>query len=232
MIIKTYQSNNLRSETLTRKSRYHQKIWNKINLIKYLPSERRYDLTISSQKKFLWFRVPKVGTRTILKIFEDSGVILDAEHPYGCYYPPRHYVSYYKFAFVRNPWDRVVSCWHDKVLKINLYKFSEPELNEMKDLNNFISYIEKLNLKKCDVHLRLQSSLIDLNNIDFLGRHENFVDDLSTVLNELDINMNEIPVVNKSQRETSDYREYFCKSSAKRIADLYAKDISVFGYSY
>ena len=56
----------------------------------------------------MWFRVPKVCTRTILYGFLDSGLRLDAEHPYSVHYHVGEFAGFFKFAFVRNPWDRLV----------------------------------------------------------------------------------------------------------------------------
>ena len=48
----------------------------------------------------------------------------------------------------------------------------------MNDINYFIDcFIFEKNLFQKDAHFRHQSDLIDLNNIDFIGRLENFESD-------------------------------------------------------
>ncbi|MGD9799699.1 MAG: sulfotransferase family 2 domain-containing protein, partial [Parvularculaceae bacterium] len=81
-----------------------------INALPILPSQRRYNLTISSERKFIWFRVAIVGTRTILHALKNANAPLDAREESHLYLFPNLQRDYFKFAFVRNPWDRLVSC--------------------------------------------------------------------------------------------------------------------------
>src|SRR5262245_19376649 len=108
---------------LSRMSRVLQGLYRGMSRVRIIPSAGPYNLTVSHERKFVWFRVAKVGTRTILNHFLDRGVRLDAEHASDVHYPPRAYADYFKFAFVRNPWDRLVSCWADKVVASNLFGF-------------------------------------------------------------------------------------------------------------
>ena len=103
-------------ERLDRNSRISQFLLEKVAQIPLLPAPGTYNLTISHAKKFLWYRVAKVGTRTILHHLKKQNVSLDVEHASFIRYTPSLYHDYFKFAFVRNPWDRVVSCWAEKIL--------------------------------------------------------------------------------------------------------------------
>jgi len=191
------------------------------------PSDIRYNLTISDKSKFVWFRVGKVGSRTILDIFRQANIELAAEHTHNIYYPVNIYKDYFRFAFVRNPWDRLVSCWRDKVVRRKYFGLSEGE----NDFESFIDYIvANVDLETGDSHLRLQSSLIDLNHIDFLGRFEKFKDDLTEVMNILDVNA-VIKKRNASPRK-ADYREYYSEQTKDKVAKLYKKDIQIFNYEF
>lgn len=108
---------------LTMASRVTQKALRLAAKVPLLPSTRKYNLSISNKYKFIWFRVAKVGTRTIFSRLADDGLTLDLESPYGIHYIPKLYGEYFKFAFVRNPWDRLVSCWQNKVVQMNYFKF-------------------------------------------------------------------------------------------------------------
>ena len=63
----------------------------------------------------MWFRVAKVGTRTLLGYFEENDVALDVAHAYRMRYPTALFADYFKFGFVRHPLPRFVSTWQDKV---------------------------------------------------------------------------------------------------------------------
>ncbi|MCB2111999.1 MAG: sulfotransferase family 2 domain-containing protein [Parvularculaceae bacterium] len=197
----------------------------------FLPSERRYNLTVSSAKKFIWFRVAKVGTRTILNTLKSANVPLDLEEESRLHYFPNLRRDYFKFAFVRNPWDRLVSGWMNKVVDRNFFGFDDNALARMREFPNFIDYVASLDMAKCDRHLALQSSLIDLNNVDFIGRMERFEEDFSAVLGRIGVNSPEIGRKNASGARMS-YRDYYDGETAKKARDIYERDISIFGYEF
>jgi hypothetical protein len=193
----------------------------------HYPSNIQYQLTISQEKKFVWFRVAKVGTRTILDILNQANVDLVAEHALDCYYPVNMYKEYFRFAFIRNPWDRIVSCWRDKIIGKDTLKYN----NDKEDFENFVDYVAKnIDLDYGNSHLRLQSRLIDLNHIDYLGRFETFQKDIIEVMNILGIKAL-IKKKNASNR-IEDYREYYSNSTKDKVAKLYKKDIKIFNYEF
>lgn len=216
---------------LTKFNVFLQRIFHAVQFFTYLPSQRGYNLTISHEYKFVWFRVAKVGSRTIYNHLKDEGITLDVEHPYNIYYPPKRYQNYFKFAFVRNPWERFVSCWHDKVIDKNYFKFDDVKHEQMKDLNNFVEYVAGLNLETCDIHLRLQCCLIDLNHLDYLRRLETFDEDLKNIYSRLNIPYTVSEQKNKSSRNKS-YQEYLEGPLKRKVTELYQRDIQIFGYTY
>ena len=197
----------------------------------FLPSHKRYNLTISDEKQFVWFRVAKVGTRSIFRAFEAAGVPLSVDNAIFAHYPVASYAGYFKFAFVRNPWERFVSAWHDKIIDRNHFGLSPERHAELKAFPRFVEFAGSLDLKRCDVHLRLQSELIDLNTIDFLGRMETFGGDLQTVFKKLSIPAPSVPKENSSSR-SGDYRSHYTDELAARVAELYRKDIAIFNYVF
>lgn len=196
-----------------------------------MPSAGRYNLTISHQQKFIWFRVAKVGTRTILNHFKQCEISLDVEHASWLHYPNNLYDSYYKFAFVRNPWDRLVSCWRNKVINENYFKFNNSDLEKMKSFENFVNHVSSLNIYKCDRHLRSQSKLIDINMIDYLGRLETFEDDLNQIFDRIGLPNKKIVQKNATSR-TTNYKKYYSEELVEKVAKIYSRDIQIFGYQF
>ncbi len=231
-MIKTKKKNKGWSGELTIPSRIYQKISKLlVRSIPHIPSSEQYNITICNEKKFIWFRVAKVGTRTIFDVFDQALLDLDAEHPMFCHYPSNLYKEYFKFAFVRNPWDRLVSCWHNKVVEENYFNFPDETLLKMQTFGNFVDFVESQNIEKCDNHIRLQQKLIDLNNVDFIGRFENFNNDLSKVIKTIGITSIAINHKNFSAQRF-DYRDYYDAALKGRIAKIYHKDIRIFNYDF
>jgi len=218
-------------DRLYKTSKLEQKLYKVVHKIPLMPSAGRYNLTLCHEKKFIWFRVAKVGSRTILNHLLDNGVHLDVEHGRKLRYPVNHFRDYFKFAFVRNPWDRLVSCWNNKVIDSNLFRFNEAELEKMRNFENFVGYVGSINVDTCNRHLRSQNSVIDLNNIDYLGRMETFADDLQYIFQRLELDTTAI----KSRNVTSDrkpYQEYYSSELAEQVARIYRKDVQIFGYRF
>jgi hypothetical protein len=215
------------SAELTQKSLRYQRVGAYVARKSFYPSDIQYNLSVSEERKFVWFRVAKVGSRTILDIFNQANVELAAEHPFDVYYPVNMYAMYFKFAFVRNPWDRLVSCWRDKVVGSDKFVSSDNE----QEFESFINYVTRfVDLEYGNRHLRLQSRLIDINHIDFLGRFETFEDDLEKVMKILDIQA-VIKKINATDRK-ADYRDYYTERTINMVAELYKKDIQIFNYEF
>lgn len=216
---------------LDRTSKATELVYGALHKMPFLPSSRRYNITVCHEKRFIWFRVAKVGTRTIYYHLRESNVHLDAQHPYNIHYPIKLYGDYFKFAFVRNPWDRLVSCWHDKVGNSNYFKFSEAELTDMRTFVNFVNFVSGLDIENCDPHLRLQCRLIDLNHIDYLGRLESLRSDLSKIFHILGIPLENIEAKNVSSDRVH-YHTYYDKVLIEKVYQIYRRDIQIFGYDY
>ena len=64
------------SNELTKPSQLYQRVGAKLTRAPFYPSNLHYNLTISEENRFVWFRVAKVGSRTILDIFKQANVKL------------------------------------------------------------------------------------------------------------------------------------------------------------
>jgi len=196
-------------------------------LNKYLVSlfkSKKYHLSYEYNHKVLWFRTYKVASRTIDKKLRDHSKPNSYIYASQMSYLPWMFKKYFKFAFVRNPEQRFISAWKDKVLKQNYFHFPESEYERMKELDYFLSWVERLDITKCDEHLRSQTSLIDLNNIDFIGRLENFENDfkvISQYLGEEDFKMEFLNQSKKQEVQLTDEQK-------RRIHQLYRKDFQIF----
>jgi hypothetical protein len=190
-----------------------------------------YNLTISHKHQFVWFRVAKVGTRSILGHFAQNSVEVEVNHAMRMRYPTALFADYFKFAFVRHPLTRFVSAWRNKVVDTNYFGFDDPTLARMQRIEEFARWVcdqDLADLATADHHLALQTRLVDLSQVDFLGRLETFDADFAAVCERIGV-----PVTEVDRRNQSTPRAGESDPSPELrdlLADVYRRDYQVFGY--
>lgn len=210
--------------------RWRQTLFRSLLRIPFLPAPTPYYLTVCPKPAFVWYRVAKCATRSIVAHLARHHVPVSGSQR-QLYYAPRRYASHFKFAFVRNPWDRLVSCWHNKVIDQPKKRLFGDRIEDLKSFGAFVDFVAGQDLTACNRHYRLQCRLIDLDRVDFLGRLERFSDDFRIVCNTLGLPAEEVEKVNVSNRQR-DYRLYYDDALAEKVATLYRRDITLFGYTY
>ena len=132
------------------------------------------------------------------------------------------YKNYLKFAFVRNPWDRVLS-WFFFYSRFNVMKnlstkdetFNDFILNKSKSYRWGGDNQSQHNFTKC---------------CDFIGRYENLQEDFNIICDKIKIPRQELPHFNKTKHKH--YTEYYDDETREIVAEKYAKDIEYFGYKF
>lgn len=193
----------------------------------------RYQLTIGSNPAFVWFRNAKVGTRTLLALLNDAPISFEIEEGFDLPFRRKRYLDHFKFALVRNPWDRFVSAWRDKIVtpRERSFGFSPEERERSQDFEEFAKLIASQDPKRVNIHFRPQSEVIDLNAVDHIGRFENFEAEIRTVFERLGLPApEEIPHKNRSRHEP--YATYYGEKTREIVADFYEKDVRMFGYEF
>ena len=100
------------------------------------------------------------------------------------------------------------------------------------DFETFISFLETQDLTQWDIHFRLQTRLIPLSTIDFLGRFETFEYDLIKVLTRLGLKADiELERKNASKNRRP-YQDYYTPDVRERVTCLYQEDIETLGYKF
>lgn len=146
---------------------------------------------------------------------------------------PREFQQYYKFAFVRNPWDWQVSMYH-----FLLKETSNPRYETIKALGNFKNYLEwvvtldeERPFPKGATKLQKQMLVDSCGKLatDEIGRFENLNADFERITDRLGISAR-LPKRNYSHHK--DYRDYYDAHTQKLVADHFAEDIDLFGYTF
>ena len=130
---------------------------------------------------------------------------------------PKEYESYFKFAFVRNPWDRLVSNYKWLVFIGKVHTSFEDWIKNPTWGFNAYSYTKMLHDNNG-------------NMIDFVGKFENLQEDFNTVCNKIGLTQRELPHKNKTNHKH--YTEYYSDETSQLVAERYAQDIERFGYKF
>lgn len=195
-------------------------------------SPLRYNLSVSHGHRFVWFRVAKVASRTIRHHFASHGVELDADHAMRVRYPTELFADYFRFAFVRDPLARFVSAWQDKVVNANYYRFDEADHARMQRVEEFARWAAGHDLGAVpgtDQHLALQSRLIDLNNVDFVGRLETFAADFAEVCEQIGAPAGPAEARNQTGSGGASHPQV-SDELRSLVETMYRRDYQIFGY--
>jgi mRNA-degrading endonuclease YafQ of YafQ-DinJ toxin-antitoxin module len=189
-----------------------------------LKGRQWYNVHSSDEKQFVWFRVFKVASGTIRSVLRKGTPDLTQSRPEIV---PKKFKNYFKFAFVRNPWDRLLSCYFHKIVTKKSQEFKECF---DKDFEYFVDYISKLDMKTANPHIRLQTRLIPVDQCDFIGKLDNLVNDLQHICDVLGIEMAELR--HKHKTEHAHYSTYYTPRTRKIVAEKYKEDIETFGFEF
>lgn len=149
--------------------------------------------------------------------------------------------SYFSFAFVRNPWDKMVSNYfYDKKGGVNGNGTNPLFQTGKLPFNEWVKKIESIKPNKRRTYTHQIDWLKNLSGdicVDYIGRFEKFDNDWNDICrrNNIDINL---PHHNKTNRD-SNYRIYYKLPNGKwdhdaidKVRELHQKDINEFGYRF
>lgn len=192
-----------------------------------------YNITTGRQPRpFIWFRVAKTGTRTVLKVLRDEGVNFDIEQDFQTPAPRSIYSDHFSFTFVRNPYDRLISGWTDKVLNAapggGLKAIKTPE--SLRNFDYFVAWLVDQDPAAINIHFRPQSRLVP-TKLDFIGQTETLATDLGLVLSRLGLQADRyIPRKNASGPRQLSMKDVTA-ATRDSINRLYSSDFERFGYA-
>lgn len=212
---------------------------------------------IDNGRKFIFIHVRKTGGTSIVNCLKNQKKFKVGEfkndESYGISLAhhtsnqiekkyPKEWEKYFTFAFVRNPWDRLVSryFWSKDTQKVLLpkecstfKKFVERVYNKkpiyIPQYNN-----RNLGLYKGVGELVPQYDILYKNiqgsKLDYIGKYENLQEDFNEICKKLNISEKVLPHDNKTKH--TPYWEYYDEESKSMVEERYKLDINNFGYEF
>lgn len=203
---------------------------------------------LSQQRNFLFCHVPRTGGSSLFKHISEH--VPDAERVFLQHSSMKEvqkiigaeFDHLYKFAIVRNPWERLVS-WHalTALNKVNYNKNSKhlelyPDSPHWKGFDEFL---EKASLQKVEsfrgdwlsfsqwLQLTDEEGNLLVNDI---GRFENYAQDSKKFLLKIGVIQPFSTIVNDSNH--LHYSEYYSNFGKELVTEVFKDDIVNFGYRF
>ena len=205
-------------------------------------------MIISHKHKFIFFAIPKTGTHSVRQVLREHMGPEDVEQV-GLFVQKRFsfpelrnftsghvsvrqiqpvlgdavFNDYFKFAFVRNPFDRFVSYCSFMSRDTGAFAANPKE---------FMKYI-LTQLKPLD-HLLFKPQyefVVDQHEkpvMNFIGRNESMQNSYDEICSTIGISPAKLGVMNSSLHRP--YMEYYDSESLELVASQYRKDFDLFGY--
>jgi len=193
-------------------------------------------MLVSHKHKFVTIDVPKTGTTSInnaLCSFMNTndvtiGLSVDMGMRHSTYkecitkFP--NCKNYFSFAFVRNPWERLLSFYcFKKQKKIKVKIDNNLSFKQYLKSSYFLSSFKD---GACNQYLYLEG----FNAFSFIGRFENIQNDFNIVCDKIGIPRQKLSHENKTKHKH--YTEYYDDETKQIVAEKYARDIEYFGYKF
>lgn len=160
--------------------------------------------------------------------------------------------QYFSFSFVRNPWARLVSefnyrrrhgdiAYQQSFKAFVLSSFPTPDKDDYSKSKDYYRHI----IPQCNFLYNDNGKCL----VDFIGRFETLQQDFNIVCRKLGLSSITLPHKNKTltglallkqkilllaKQGSTDkhYSEYYDSETKQFVADYYAEDITLFGYSF
>ncbi len=217
----------------------HREQYKKLSNLRKGISSEGYTLKPFDDLQAIFIHIPKNAGQSIRSsLFENLLPGHLNVYTYQLIFPKRLFDRYFKFAFTRNPWDRLVSAYtfmksggaHEKDRL-----WSEKLLSRFSGFEHFVQE----GLREAEIqawpHFRPQVEFLKGQGggieVDFLGRFENIDRDFEIVCQQLGIER-ELLHINKTKAKRESYQSYYSAESREIASQIYSQDIAEFDYDF
>jgi hypothetical protein len=212
--------------------------------------QRTPGMIVSHTHRFIFAAIPKTGTHSVRQALrehlgdndiEQVGLFVNKRFPFAELAATRHghlglaqvrpflgeevFASYFKFAFVRNPFDRFVS----------YCAFMTRQSGEFDRAPQQVMRHVLFQLRPMQ-HILFQPQytlLVDADGkllSDCVGRVEEMQESYDAICVRIGIPSRPLEQVNSTRR--GDYRQYYDQQLIDGVSELYRRDLDLFGYGF
>jgi len=190
----------------------------------------------TAAEKCMFVHIPKcAGTSVRRSLFGRDGGHRPLE-VFRTMVPPEMFDQSFKFTFVRNPWDRLVSAFfflQKSDLERN-QRFARRNLSAFTDFESFVRQWLTRESIWSFTHFLPQHHFICIDQrlgVDFVGFYENLSEDFAIVARKIG-RPTTLRDENRLGGRAKDYRQYYNDETRDIVAEVYAEDIALLGYSF
>ncbi|MEN3976878.1 sulfotransferase family protein [Emcibacter sp. SYSU 3D8] len=213
---------------------------------KFLPTATRLRLEevfgaglyrgFSDLHRAIFIHIPKtagVSLKQSLGVREETG---HADYRTFQMASPAKCRTYFKFAFVRNPWGRLLSAYSfldaGGIPKWDLY-WRDRLLMGVSSFEQFVLERLETPLVQDALHFRPQYSFLSDDSgavmMDYIGRFETIDADFAHVCERLGI---AVPLRHINRSAHSSYQDVYTPAMRDMVSRVYSRDIELFGYQF
>ena len=134
--------------------------------------------------------------------------------------------DYFKFAFVRNPYEIVVSRYHWDI---------KGKGNQSTSIDGFREWIKGYCTEGGTYWQDEQWRYISIDAttaVDYIGRYETLNEDFDHICEVLNITTDELGFQKSGYRDKTHYSKYYDENAISLVQQYFAKDISLFDYKF
>lgn len=207
---------------------------------------------VLARYRAVYIPIPKVACTSLKTVF--AGVLdLQGDVHRGMAWPEvrldelvTNLDGLFVFAFVRNPWDRLLSCYRSKIdparpdsafyrdgVEINFWKYGDLFRGHM-TFREFVRAAAAVPEEQADMHFSSQHvHVFDPNGhrlVDFLGHFESLAQDFVEVCATIGLEAPVLPCLHRTTRGR--YEDDYDSDLAELVSRRWKRDIDVFGYRF
>ena len=128
--------------------------------------------------------------------------------------------EYFKFGFVRNPWDR----------ELSNYFYNMGARKPPKDIS-FKEWLNNCLIKDGQIDASNSPQSEYLTDVDYIARFENYNEEVEYIFDKIDIPiLKSLMHINKTDHKP--YWKYYDYSDAMKVYGWYKKDIEMYNYEF